>query len=106
MEGDVDVASTLNQGHTHNLSQDVITAWRRHLTRHPPGHPDGAGLRGSLLSLASDAFPYIALRGWFRYNPNRLPDHSLQSALMFGILLALLAWAYFHRRQIYRAIRY
>jgi hypothetical protein len=30
----------------------------------------------------------------------------LQSILMFAILIALGAWAYFHRRQIYRAIRY
>lgn len=39
----------------------VISGWRRHLTRYPPGHPDGTGLRGSLLTLATDSFPFIAL---------------------------------------------
>ena len=42
----------------------TVTSWRRHLTRHPPGHPDGTGLRGGLLLACANSFALTAQCGW------------------------------------------
>ena len=39
----------------------IVDSWRRHLRRNPPGAPDGTGLSGTLLTVCTDAFMYLAL---------------------------------------------